>query len=164
MRSAARCDCAVTVVEVQPVGFVTSRRARAEDDYWGGVQACVTLTDAFTPQALEGLGSFSHVEVLYLFHRVEPSQIVMGARHPRGNPAWPLVGIFAQRGRQRPNRIGSTICPILGVELFVAELDAINGTPVLDLKPVMSEFLPRAPLRQPAWSHELMGSYWIAKA
>ena len=43
---------------------------------------------------------------------------------------------------------------------FVAELDAIDGTPVLDLKPVMSEFLPREPVRQPSWSHELMREYW----
>ena len=69
-----------------------------------------------------------------------------------------------ERGKNRPNRIGSTICRIIRVEgtkLFVAELDAIHGTPVLDLKPVMIEFLPRQKLRQPAWSHELMREYWL---
>lgn len=150
-------------MEVQPIGYVASSRKRAEDDYWGGTQACITLTDAFTPQALEGLTAFSHVEVLYVFHAVDVSQVVLGARHPRDNPAWPLVGIFAQRGRNRPNRIGSTICRIVkveGVTLFVAELDAIAGTPVLDLKPAMREFLPREPLHQPQWSHELMSDYW----
>jgi tRNA (adenine37-N6)-methyltransferase len=154
-------------VEVRPIGFVACSRERAEDDYWGGAQACITLTDAFTPSALEGLASFSHVEVLYLFHALDASQVVTGARHPRNNPEWPLVGIFAQRGRNRPNRIGSTMCRIVRVEavqLFVAELDAINGTPVLDLKPVLREFLPRGPLRQPRWSHELMRAYWAAKA
>jgi len=73
------------------------------------------------------------------------------------------VGIFAQRGKGRPNRLGTTICRVLGVDgttLRVAELDAIDGTPVVDLKPVMREFLPRSPVIQPAWSTELMASYW----
>ncbi len=94
------------------------------------------------------------------------ARVVAGARHPRNNTAWPKVGIFAQRGKNRPNRIGSTICRILRVEtktLFVDELDAIDGTPVLDIKPVMAEFLPRSELRQPAWSDELMRNYWLRK-
>ena len=76
------------------------------------------------------------------------------------------MGIFAQRGRNRPNCIGSTNCRVLRVEgtrLFVTELDAINGTPVLDIKPVMAEFLPRGEARQPAWSHELMRRYRLSK-
>jgi tRNA (Thr-GGU) A37 N-methylase len=101
--------------------------------------------------------------VIYLFDRVEPGRIVRGARHPRNNPDWPEVGIFAQRGKNRPNRIGTTVCRLLRVEgtrLWVAELDAIDGTPVLDIKPVMREFLPRGELRQPGWSVELMRDYW----
>jgi tRNA (Thr-GGU) A37 N-methylase len=73
------------------------------------------------------------------------------------------VGIFAQRGKNRPNRIGSTIVRIVGRTdggLRVAELDAIEGTPVIDIKPVMQEFLPRTPVTQPAWSTELMAEYW----
>jgi tRNA (Thr-GGU) A37 N-methylase len=88
---------------------------------------------------------------------------VAGARHPRNNPAWPQVGIFAQRGKNRPNRLGLTTVRILGVagrELRVAELDALDGTPVLDIKRVLAEFLPRGPIRQPDWSHELMRDYW----
>ena len=80
------------------------------------------------------------------------AKVVTGARHPRNNTAWPSVGIFAQRGKNRPNRIGSTICRVLrvqGTQLYVAELDAIDKTPVLDIKPVMAEFLPREPVRQP---------------
>jgi len=150
-------------VEVEPIAHVAAARERPDDDYWGGAQACITLTDAFTPQALTGLDEFSHVEVLFSFHQVQPSQVLCGARHPRNNPAWPRVGIFAQRGKNRPNRIGSTICRVLrveGVKLYVAELDALDGTPVLDLKPVMREFLPREAVRQPRWSQELMGAYW----
>jgi tRNA (Thr-GGU) A37 N-methylase len=73
------------------------------------------------------------------------------------------VGIFAQRGKNRPNRLGATIVRVLGVEGLserVAGLDAIDGTPVLDLKPYMEEFGPRGPVRQPAWASDLMRSYW----
>jgi tRNA (Thr-GGU) A37 N-methylase len=151
---------------VQAIGFVEAIRLHAEDDFWGGEQACIALTERFTAHALQGITDFSHVEVLYLFHEVEPSQTVTGARHPRNNKEWPAVGIFAQRGRNRPNRIGSTICRVIRVEgtkLYVSELDAIDGTPVRDIKPVMVEFLPRQEVRQPDWSHQLMRQYWRLK-
>ena len=150
-------------VEMEAIGRVEASRTRAEDDFWGGVQSCITLSDRYPPEALDGIDAFSHVEVLFLFDQVDPSKIVTGARHPRNNPTWPAIGIFAQRGKNRPNRIGSTICRILrrdGRRLFVAELDAIDGTPVLDIKPVMLEFLPRGEVRQPPWSRELMNQYW----
>lgn len=141
-------------------------RPHAEDDFWGGEEACIALSDRFTAEALQGITEFSHIEVLFLFHQVEPSKIVTAARHPRNNTEWPAVGIFAQRAKNRPNRIGSTICRVMRVEgtrLFVCELDAIDGNPVLDLKPVMAEFLPRQEIRQPAWSHDLMRRYWLTK-
>jgi len=150
-------------IEMTPVGFVKGVRVAAEDDFWGGEEARIELAAPLTADALLGLEAFSHVEVIYHFHGVDPAKVVSGARHPRNNRAWPLVGIFGQRGKNRPNRIGSTICRLLRVEgatLTVAELDAIDGTPVLDLKPVMQEFLPRGALRQPDWSRELMRDYW----
>jgi tRNA (Thr-GGU) A37 N-methylase len=73
------------------------------------------------------------------------------------------VGILAQRGKNRPNRIGLTTCEIVGrneASLRVRGLDAIDGTPVLDIKPVMREFLPRGEVRQPEWATELMRGYW----
>jgi tRNA (Thr-GGU) A37 N-methylase len=145
------------------VGHVQAMRTEAVDDDWGGTESCIALAPAFGPAALQGLADFSHVEILYLFDRVDPAVCVHGARHPRNNPAWPEVGIFAQRGKNRPNRIGATICRLLrteGTRLWVAELDALDGTPVLDIKPVMAEFLPRGALRQPAWCAELMADYW----
>ena len=154
------------MADVEPIGFVSAPRAHAEDDFWGGEEASITLAEPYTAEALAGLADFSHVEVLFLFHEVDSAKIVAGARHPRNNKGWPAVGIFAQRGKNRPNRIGSTICRLLRVEgrtLTVVELDAIDGTPVLDLKPVMAEFLPREPVRQPAWSTELMRQYWLKR-
>ena len=153
-------------ISLVPIGFVKGARRSHENDFWGGEECSIALTEPFTADALLGLADFSHVEVFFLFHQVEPHSVVTGARHPRNNKDWPLVGIFAQRGKDRPNRIGATICRVLRVEgknLFVAELDALDGTPVLDIKPVMSEFLPRGEVRQPAWSRELMRDYWSAK-
>lgn len=152
-------------IEIEAIGRVEGGRREAEDDDWGAEEACIALAERFAPDALDGLEEFSHVEVLFFFDRVDPAKIVSGARHPRNHRDWPAVGIFAQRGKARPNRIGSTICRLQrreGRRLWVEGLDAIDGTPVLDIKPVMREFLPREELRQPAWSHELMRHYWDA--
>ena len=148
---------------IEPIGYVEASREKVVDDFWGGEKSSIVLVDEYEPEALSGLDSFSHVEVLFLFNQVDPQDIVTGARHPRNNKEWPAIGIFAQRGKNRPNRIGSTISRIVGLDgnrLIVAELDAIDGTPVLDLKPIMTEFLPREDVLQPRWSHELMADYW----
>jgi tRNA (Thr-GGU) A37 N-methylase len=148
---------------VEAIGFVSADRQLPEDDYWGGTHSTIKLVDTIDESALDGIEAFSHVEVVFLFHAVTPDKIITGARHPRSNPAWPKVGIFSQRGKNRPNRIGSTICNVVarnGRSLVVSELDAIDGTPVLDIKPVMTEFLPRQATRQPPWSTELMADYW----
>ncbi|HTW21812.1 MAG TPA: SAM-dependent methyltransferase [Mycobacteriales bacterium] len=155
---------AVTTYAVDPIGWVRSSRDEAIDDDWASVEASIVLDpERFGPESLAGLAEFSHVEVVFLFDRVPDGEVQSGARHPRGNPDWPAVGIFAQRAKMRPNRIGVTACRLLGIDgltLRVEALDAIDGTPVLDLKPVMSEFLPRGEIRQPGWSHELMTTYW----
>ncbi len=110
-----------------------------------------------------GLAAVSHVEVVFLFHLARESEIATGSRHPRHRLDWPKVGIFAQRGKNRPNRIGVAICRLLSVENLFREragLNAIDGTPVLDIKPYMREFAARGDTRQPEWVDELMGGYW----
>ncbi|HEY2808506.1 MAG TPA: SAM-dependent methyltransferase [Steroidobacteraceae bacterium] len=150
-------------VTVEAVGYVSSSRAVARDDGWDAEISMIRLAPGFGPESVQGLGDFSHLEVLYHFHQADPAAVVRGARHPRDNPAWPLTGIFAQRGRNRPNLLGSTVCALVRVEgttLHVSGLDAIDGTPVLDIKPVMQEFLPRGAVLQSRWSRELMRDYW----
>jgi tRNA-Thr(GGU) m(6)t(6)A37 methyltransferase TsaA len=150
-------------IEVQPIGYVETRRSEPIDDLWGEETSRIVLCSPFDAQSLQGLSEFSHVEVLYHFHQVELRRIETGARHPRNNLSWPAVGIFSQRGKNRPNRLGSTVCllqRVSGTTIHVVGLDAIDGTPVLDLKPVMAEFLPRGQVHQPRWSHELMRRYW----
>ena len=150
-------------IDIKPIGFVKAGRTLAEDDFWGGEEACISLAEPFTFEALQGLASFSHAEVLFLFHQVPDSKIVFGARHPRNNVHWPAVGIFAQRGKNRPNRIGVTVCRVVSVSgrtLEVEGLDAIDGTPVLDIKPYLSGFAPRGAIKEPQWSKEIMAEYW----
>lgn len=149
---------------VQAIGRVRSTRAEARDDGWDAETTCIDLDEAvLADSAADGLEAFSHIEVVYLFHALDEGQIVTGARHPRGNRDWPKVGILAQRGRNRPNRLGVTACELLGVDgmtLRVRGLDAIDGTPVLDVKPVIRAFLPRGEVTGPAWSEEIMAAYW----
>lgn len=155
-----------TVFEMTPIGLVHSTRSEPEDDQWDREQCYVELDAAqFEPEALAGLEAFSHVEVLFVMHRVDAAKVERAARHPRGNQAWPRVGIFAQRAKNRPNRVAVTVCRVLRVEgrrLYVQGLDAIDGTPVLDLKPWVREFGPRGSVHQPAWITELMGEYWAS--
>ena len=150
-------------IELSPIAVVHNPRPQLGDDDWGKVESRIVLADDMPTEALDGIDSFSHVEVIFYFDRVAKEKVVCGARHPRNNPAWPKVGILAQRGKSRPNRIGLTTVRVLGREgntLRVLGLDAVDGTPVLDIKPVMAEFLPRGEVVQPAWSEELMVRYW----
>ncbi|MEV7597005.1 SAM-dependent methyltransferase [Kitasatospora sp. NPDC089797] len=151
-------------VTVRPVAEVVGGREDVRDDRWGSVGSVIRLdAGQFTAEALYGLAEFSHLEVVYHFDRVPESKIETGARHPRGNTDWPLVGIFAQRGKNRPNRLGVSRCSLVrvdGLDLHVTGLDAVAGTPVLDIKPYLVEFGPRGEVRQPGWSTELMHAYY----
>jgi tRNA (adenine37-N6)-methyltransferase len=151
-------------LSVVPVGVVRSPIREALDDVWGGVNSRIELDGSrFSRDSLAGLDEFSHVEIVFVFDRVADSEIHFGARHPRGRTDWPRAGIFAQRGKNRPNRIGVTICRLVSVEdltITVEGLDAIDGTPVLDIKPYLREFAPRGAVQQPGWATELMADYW----
>lgn len=148
---------------MHPVATVCNERTEADDDFWGPVVSEIRLAPGYGEDSLREIESFSHLEILYIFHRTAGMEPVTGSEHPRENPRWPLTGIFAQRKKNRPNRIGSTIVTLIrkdGRSLFVKNLDAINGTPVIDIKPVMRQFLPREPVVQPGWVDELMKDYW----
>tara|TARA_B100000676_G_C17783949_1_gene683410 strand:+ start:106 stop:567 length:462 start_codon:yes stop_codon:yes gene_type:complete len=153
----------MTIV-LEPVAHVVGGRAEPTDDDWDKERAVIQLDESrFNAEAIAGLDSFSHIEVVFHFNQVPEGKVQCGARHPRGNTDWPKLGIFAQRGKNRPNRIGVTVCRLLklaGTRLEVAGLDAIDGTPVLDIKPYMRDFAPRGEVREPSWTGELMAGYW----
>ena len=149
---------------VEAVGTVIGGRTEAFDDDWNTEQAVIRLdATRYEPGSVAGLDTFSHVEVVFQFHRVDPASVHTSARRPRGNPDWPEVGIFAQRGKNRPNRLGVSRCRLLavdGLDLHVRGLDAIDGSPVLDVKPYMAEFGPQGEKVQQAWATELMRAYY----
>ena len=150
---------------MQAIGWVRGGRREPVDDDWDREVATIELDERFGPAALAQLDSFSHLEVVYVFDRVDESEIVTGARRPRGRADWPEVGIFAQRGKARPNRIGVTTCcieSVVGTSVRVRGLDAVDGTPVLDLKPHMTGFAARGEVTEPQWAREIMSEYWSA--
>lgn len=150
-------------IELKPVAFVRNSRNVISDDYWGGVVSEIELEDELPESAFSGIEGFSHLEVIYLLDRLDPAELVLSGR-PRGNPAYPEMGIFAQRKKDRPNGIGLCTVELLehrGRTLVVRLLDAIDGTPVLDIKPVFREFQPKGEIRQPEWVGDLMGKYWL---
>jgi tRNA (adenine37-N6)-methyltransferase len=150
-------------ITLHPVGIVSGGRSEPIDDDWADVEADIVLHDQFPADATAGLEAFSHIAVIFHFDRVDPGNVHTGARRPRNRSDWPLVGIFGQRAKARPNRLGLTTCELIeadGRRLRVRGLDAVDGSPVLDIKPTMEEFLPRTGVRQPQWSRELMRDYW----
>lgn len=151
-----------TAFAVIPVGRVSSGRGDpAETDHWGEVTTTILIDGRFGDDCLLGLDEFSHAEIIFLFH-LAAERPDYPPRSPRGRPDLPAAGVFADRGPRRPNRIGATICQILaasGRKLTVKGLDAVVGTPVLDIKPVITEFLPGA-TRQPSWATTLMSQYF----
>jgi len=147
-----------------PIGHVECERTEPIDDNWGSVESIIRIdTRQFTDAVLAGLTDFSHIDVVYCFDQVDESKIHLGSRHPRNRTDWPLVGIFAQRAKARPNRIGVTTCELITIDnlnVHVRGLDAIDNTPVLDIKPHVREFQARSPVTQPDWISELMTNYW----
>ena len=148
-------------ITLRPIATVKNARVTFEDSDWDAVESAIEMRPE-TAAGLDGLETFSHVVVVFWMHE-DPGEPLTMKRRPRGRDDMPMLGVFAQRGRLRPNPIGVTTAAIVRVEparLVVRGLDAIDGTPVLDLKPVLVEFLPRTPVRQPAWCGELMREYW----
>lgn len=131
-------------MSMTPVGVVKKQ----------GEQTFLEIFPEYAP-ALKGIQDFSHLWVFYWFHENDrPEERRTLQVHPRRNPANPLTGVFATRSPVRPNLIGFTACRLLKVQgsvLEVADLDAQDGSPILDLKPYIPEgdSIPQAVT--PAW-------------
>ncbi|AJK89988.1 MULTISPECIES: SAM-dependent methyltransferase [Lysinibacillus] len=148
---------------IQPVATVSNSRKTIKDDHWGEINSTIELSENLHEESLKGIEDFSHIEIIFYFDQVSDDQIQYEARHPRNNQNYPKVGIFAQRGKNRPNKIGITMVELVEVKqrtLIVKGLDDIDGTPIIDMNPVMKEFLPKGVIKQPAWSTDLMKAYW----
>ena len=149
-------------IKLKPVASVKNSRTIPTDDFWGDIVSEIELADDIPTDAFDSISDFSHLEIIYSFDRADAKDIIFSGR-PRGNPAYPVVGIFAQRKKDRPNAIGLCTVELLehnGRTIKVKYLDAINGTPILDIKPVIKEFGAKGETRQPAWASDLMQNYW----
>lgn len=152
------------LIPMTAIGTVSGGRTEVTDDNWGSVRCRIELDNTVLQRsATKGLDAFSHVDVVFVFDQVDSESVCRGDRHPRGREDWPSVGILAQRAKDRPNRIGVTTCELVESGpgwLEVRGLDALSGTPILDVKPYMRDFGPRKPVVQPDWASELMKDYW----
>ena len=149
--------------EITPIGTVRNDRTDVRHtDEWGAVRSSITVDERFGEACLQGLEGFSHVEVLFVFDQLPELDDYREPRPARGRSDLPPVGVFAGRGPRRPNRIGVTCCAVESVdgrELTVVGLDAVSGTPVVDLKPVMAEFRVQD-VAQPEWVSRLMADHF----
>ncbi|OGC00175.1 MAG: tRNA (N6-threonylcarbamoyladenosine(37)-N6)-methyltransferase TrmO [candidate division NC10 bacterium RIFCSPLOWO2_12_FULL_66_18] len=144
------------------IGVVYNDVKEPTDEGWGAVVSEVVLDETLT-DGLDGIQDFSHVLILYWMHRAAEAEPVRMRRRPQGRLDMPEVGVFAQRARHRPNPIGVTAVKLLRREknrLFVQGLDAINGTPVLDVKPYVAQFDAVDSPRVPEWVNRLMERYF----
>ncbi len=150
-----------TEILLRPIGWVRSAISEPIDEGWGSVESEIVVESELR-NGLRGLDAFSHVLVVTFLHGAsfEPARHLV--RRPRGLAEMPEVGIFAQRAKDRPNPLGVTCVPLVAVReegVRVRGLDAIDGTPVLDLKPYFHEFDAAADARSPAWVRALMQDY-----
>ena len=111
------------------------------NDWWQEVISEVIIDNDLT-DALDGLENYSSIIVLYWMNRIPEGQMPLKI-HPRGNREIPLRGLFATRTPNRPSRIGKTTVRLInrqGNILKVKGLDALDGTPVIDIKPYAPDY------------------------
>jgi tRNA (Thr-GGU) A37 N-methylase len=148
---------------VRPIAYIRNERSEALDDNWDEIVSTVELAQDVPEEALRGLEEFSHVEIVFFADWAEDVPPGPWHRHPRGNAQWPDIGVFAQRNKDRPNRLLLSTVEIdeLSERSFtVRGLDGIDGTSVLDIKPVFRWSVPKGELRVAPWSEELGENYF----
>ncbi len=140
---------------LKAIGFVRSEVKEVpplDSRDWGKIVSEIVIDSSLT-EALDGLEEFSHIVVLYWMHRGAAGEMKLKI-HPRGNKELPLTGLFATRTPNRPNRIGETTVRLLqrrGNILRVEGLDALDGTPVIDIKPYIPGHDLAANIKVPRW-------------
>ncbi|QEV04897.1 SAM-dependent methyltransferase [Streptomyces hirsutus] len=154
----------VSTYEVRPIATVVGGHTRVLDDYQGGVRSIIRLHDEYPLETLQGIEEFSHLTVTWRFHLASPEEVQLHARSPRRNTRWPATGTFVHRNHRRPNQLAISYPRLLDVDgrdLLVTDLDAVDGTPVIDLAPYFEQMGPRGTVRQPAWPGEMLDpAYW----
>jgi tRNA-Thr(GGU) m(6)t(6)A37 methyltransferase TsaA len=148
----------MSTITIHPVGMVHNDIETPTDDNWHKVISEIHINTDLQ-DGLQGLSDWSHVVVIFSMHETQfdPQQHLI--RRPREREDMPRLGIFAQRARHHPNTIGITAVRLLGIDgaiVRVKGLDAINGTPVLDIKPYAPVYDGVTEPLVPAWFVRLM--------
>ena len=141
-------------INLKAIGTVRNevKQPTDKDNWWQELVSEIVIEPGLT-EALSGLEEFSHVIVLFWMHRVTDTEIPLKV-HPMGQPEMPLTGLFATRTPVRPNRIGVTVARLLEREgniLRVKGLDALDESPVIDIKPYIPVADPEADAKVPQW-------------
>jgi|SRR3990172_6162009 len=126
---------------IEPIGFVRSELTRLEDAPMQGDEGAPDAWLELTPQTAQGLMGIKPGDELIVLTWLHLAQRDVLQVHPRGDPNRPLTGVFATRSPDRPNPVGLHRVAILEVtdqKLRVAPLEAVDGTPIVDIKPVLS--------------------------
>ena len=148
-------------IVMTPVGKVVNEVANRKDTSWGDDISSIVLDEHYV-SGLKGLEDFSHAIILFYLDKAEYIKEKHLQRRPQNRDDMPLVGIFSQRGKDRPNKIGMTSVEIVSVTddtLVVKGLDAVDGTPVLDIKPYYPAY-DKKEATVPEWVERLMEHYF----
>jgi len=140
-------------INLTPIGFVKNAVTEPQGEDWQTIISEIIVNEDMN-EALSGIDEFSHIIVIYWMHKTPASQRSIMKVHPKRNPNLPLVGVFATRSPARPNPIGIATVKLLECRdniLKVIGLDAIDGTPVLDIKPHIPGSDSPTPARIPGW-------------
>jgi tRNA-Thr(GGU) m(6)t(6)A37 methyltransferase TsaA len=142
-------------IVLDPIGFVRNRVKEPIHRGWDQITSLLEVRPDLEP-ALEGIEEFSHILVLFWLHGVDPEKRRLVRIRPEDHPELPEVGVLATRSQYRPNPIGATVVRLLsrdGSKLTVQGLDAVDGTPVIDIKPWTPETVED--VRWPWWMDRL---------
>lgn len=149
-------------IKMKAIGEVSSPVIDRMDENWGKVTSKIILSEEYKGSLL-GIDEFSHALVVTYLHQATYDKTKHLQRRPRNMDSMPLLGIFSQRGKNRPNPIGITAVQIVSAGdnyLEIKGLDAINGTPVLDIKPYFPQFDKVDKSDTPDWVDRLMVDYF----
>jgi tRNA (adenine37-N6)-methyltransferase len=152
------------MISIAPIGNVVNQINDVDYLDYHHITSEIHLNELFTEESLREIENFSHLEIVFFFHKTGKQDRVFETKRPlRSSDGYPSVGIFASRTNDRPSRIGQTIVKLEKVEgktLFVRGLDTVNGTPIIDIKPLIREILPHPnEVIQPSWAKDLMKNY-----
>jgi len=149
-------------IKLKPIGYVLSSVTEQMDENWGEIESKIILYPEYAG-ALTGLENFSHAIILTYLHQAHYKKEKHLQRRPRNLKTMPKVGIFSQRAKDRPNSIGVTSVEIISVGddyLEIKGLDAINETPILDIKPYYPQYDRIESPKIPEWVGRLMKYYF----